>query len=137
MLLVAVAVLFGKALLEYCAPIFHHNLPDYFTKDLECVQKRALAIISHEQSHKQCFDFFGLKTLYDRRNDYCAKCFIGISASSHKLANLLPSRHEGNYNIRRKRAFDMPHFHRNSSSSPLFQWPCILSYILVLCTSLF
>lgn len=47
---------------------FHRNLSDYMylTKDLECVQKRALTIISHEQSYEQCLDFLGRKTLYDQ-----------------------------------------------------------------------
>ena len=35
-----------RPVLEYCAPLYHHALPDYLTKDIERVQKRALSIIS-------------------------------------------------------------------------------------------
>ena len=55
-----------RPVLQYCSPIFHHSLPEYPSKDLECVQKRALSITSPEQSHSQCLDSFGLSILRDR-----------------------------------------------------------------------
>ena len=42
-----------KPLLEYCWHVFHHSLPIYLCKDLESVQKRALAIISPNQIYAQ------------------------------------------------------------------------------------
>ena len=40
-----------KPVLDYCSPIFYHSLPEYLSEDLERVQKRALTIISPEQSY--------------------------------------------------------------------------------------
>lgn len=34
-----------RPVLEYCAPVFHHALPQYLSDDIEGVQKRALSII--------------------------------------------------------------------------------------------
>ena len=34
-----------RPVLEYCAPVFHHALPQYLSDDIERVQKRALSII--------------------------------------------------------------------------------------------
>ena len=33
-----------RPVLEYCAPLYHHALPDYLIKDTELFQKRALSI---------------------------------------------------------------------------------------------
>ena len=41
-----------RPVLEYCAQVFHHSLPEYLSADLERVQKRALAFIV-EVIHKQ------------------------------------------------------------------------------------
>ena len=35
-----------RQVLEYCAPLYHHPLPDNLSTDFECIQKRALSIIS-------------------------------------------------------------------------------------------
>ena len=34
-----------RPVLEYCAPVFHHALPQYLSDDIERVQKRVLSII--------------------------------------------------------------------------------------------
>ena len=63
------------------------------SEDLERVQKRALSIISPEQSYSQYLDSFR-----DGRDDHCAKLFNRISSSQHSLAHLLPQKHRGRYN---------------------------------------
>ena len=40
-----------RPVLEYCAPLYHHALPDNLSKDFECIQKRALSIISSGLSY--------------------------------------------------------------------------------------
>ena len=102
-----------RPVLEYCSPIFHHSLPDYLSEDLERVQKRALSIISPEQSYNQCLVSIGLSTLGDRRDAHCTKLFNDISSDQHKLASLLPPKHRGHYNTRHKRVYDLPRFYTN------------------------
>jgi hypothetical protein len=98
-----------RPLLEYCSQVFHHSLPKYLCDDLENVQKRALAIISPNQSYEHNLQKFNLATLKDRRMKLCDKLFSSIKSSeSHKLHNLLPPLQEENYDIRKKRVFNIP-----------------------------
>ena len=99
-----------RPVLEYCSPIFHHSLPDCLS---ERVQKRALSIIAPDKSYKHCLVSFGLSTLYDRRNDQCIKLFNSISPDQHKFACLLSPNHQGYYNTRQERVYDLPHFRTN------------------------
>ena len=98
-----------RPLLEYCSQVFDHSLPKYLCDDLENVQKRALAIISPNQSYEHNLQKFNLTTLKDRRMKLCDKLFSSIKSSeSHKLHNLLPPLQEENYDIRKKRVFNIP-----------------------------
>ena len=98
-----------RPLLEYCSQVFHHSLPKYLCDDLENVQKRALAIISPNQSYEHNLQKFNLATLKDRRMKLCDKLFSSIKSSeSHKLHNLLPPLQEENYDIRKKRVLNIP-----------------------------
>ena len=49
--------------LEYCAPLYHHALPDYLTKDSERIQKRALSIISPGLSYDDSLSMFNMASL--------------------------------------------------------------------------
>ena len=103
-----------RPVLEYGSPVFHHSLPDYLSNDLEQVQKRAMSIIAPCQSYRQSLDSFGLCSLRQRRDDLCSKVFTNItSTSDHSLAHLLPPRHQGSYNLRRTRTFQLPRFRTN------------------------
>ena len=99
-----------RPVLEYCSSIFHHSLPDCLS---ERVQKRALSIIAPDKSYKHCLVSFGLSTLYDRRNDQCIKLFNSISSDLHKFACLLSPNHQGYYNTRQERVYDLPDFRTN------------------------
>ena len=98
-----------RPLLEYCSQVFHHSLPIYLCEDFENVQKRALAIISPNQTYAQSLQKLNLTSLKERRSLLCDKWFSSIvSSESHKLHNLLPTLQEDNYNIRNKRLFSIP-----------------------------
>ena len=99
-----------RPVLEYCSPIFHHCLPDYLS---ELVQKRALSKIAPDKPCKHGLVSFCLSTLYDRRNDQCIKLFNSISSDQHKFACLLSPNHQGYYNTRQERVYDLPHFRTN------------------------
>jgi len=58
-----------RPVLEYCAPLYHHALPDYLNKDIERIQKRALSIISSGLSYDDSLSMFNMASLEDRRMD--------------------------------------------------------------------
>ena len=98
-----------RPVLEYCAPVFHHSLPNYLSDDLERVQKRVLSILSPGVPYQQNLKNFKLPTLQSRRKDLCDKLFKKIMCNPlHKLHDLLPQRHQPKYNLRKKTTFNIP-----------------------------
>ena len=90
-----------RPVLEYCAPVFHH--------DLERIQKRALSIISSGLSYTDNLMKLNISSLRDRRLKLCKKLFQSvISDTEHKLHHLLPPKNTSAYNLRRQRSFDCP-----------------------------
>ena len=103
-----------RPVLEYCAPVFHHALPQYLSDDIERVQKRALSIICPYASYSECLVRFDLVTLHARRVALCSKLFESItSCPDHKLVPVLPPKREHRYNLRESRAYAMPHARTN------------------------
>ena len=68
-----------RPVLEYCAPVFHHALPQYLSDDIERVQKRALSIICPYASYSECLVRFDLVTLHARCVALCSKLFESIT----------------------------------------------------------
>ena len=99
-----------RPVLQYYSPVIHHSLPDCLS---ERVQKRALSIIAPDKSYKHCLVSFGLRTLYDRRNDQGIKLLNSISSDQPNLACLLSPNLQGYYNTRQERVYDLPHFRTN------------------------
>ena len=62
-----------RPVLEYCAPPYHHELPDFLSKDIERIQKRALSIISPGLSYDDRLSMFNMASLEDGRIDQCEK----------------------------------------------------------------
>ena len=88
-----------RPLLEYCARLYHHALPDYLSDDMERVQKRALSIISPGLSYLANLSLFNLNSLKDRRTEQCNKFFEPIvSNTEHKLHHFLPLKNYITYN---------------------------------------
>ena len=86
--------------LEYCAPLYHHALPDYLNNDIERVQKRTLSIISPGLSYIDNFSSFNLNSLKDRRIEQCNKFFEPIvSNTEHKPHHFLPPKNHITHNI--------------------------------------
>ena len=97
-----------RAVLEYCSTVFHHALPTYLSEELERVQKRALSIISSEQTDLHSLATYQLESLYDRRVKQCNRLFDTISSPGHKLSALLPPKHVSKYNTRKKDVYNIP-----------------------------
>ena len=103
-----------RPVLEYCAPVFHHALPQYLSDDIERVQKRVLSIISPYSSYSECLTRFDLLTLHARRVALCNKLFESLtSCPDHKLSSVLPPKREHRYNLRQSRAYTMPRIYTN------------------------
>jgi hypothetical protein len=58
-----------RSTLEYCAHIWHGNLTNEQTRDIERIQKRALRIMLPELSYEEDLVKCKLKTLEGRRQD--------------------------------------------------------------------
>ena len=98
-----------RPVLQYCAPLYNHALPDYLTKDIERIQKRALSILSPGRYYDDSLSMFNMAFLEDRRIDQCEKkiSFI-LSNSDHKLHHFLSPENYCHYNLRRQRHFANP-----------------------------
>ena len=96
-----------RPVLECCAPVFYHALPQYLSDDIERVQKRVLSIICPYASYSECLVRFDLVTLHDRRVALCSKLFESITSwPDRKLLPVLPPK-------RQSRAYAMPRTHTN------------------------
>lgn len=93
-----------RPVLEYCAPLYHHALPDYLTKDIERIQRRALAIITPDLSYSESLLLYNMVSLEHRRSNQCNKFFESIvNNPDHKLRQLLPPTFTCKYNLRNPR----------------------------------
>ena len=97
-----------KPITEYACPVFHNNLTNYLSNELEAIQQRALKIILPRTSYDQALSRMGLQTLYARRQKLTESLFRDIESNvDHKLYNLLPplieidttSRNKSKYNV--------------------------------------
>ena len=97
-----------RHVLEYCAQAFHHSIPKYLADELETVQKRVLKILSPVMTYCEALEYYGLPTLFQRREDMCDKLFTSIIKDPmHKLHHLLPPKNETDYSFRTNRYFNM------------------------------
>ena len=98
-----------RPVLEFCAPLYHHALPDYLTKDIERIQRRALAIITPGLSYSESLLLYNMVSLEHRRSNQCNKFFESIvNNPDHKLHQLLPPTFTCKYNLRNPRKFVNP-----------------------------
>ena len=95
-----------RPVLEYCALLYHHALPDYLSKDIERIQRRALAIITPGLHYDESLSLYNIDSLENRRLDQCKLFFESIvNNPNHKLHKLLPPRNNCKYNLRNSRKF--------------------------------
>jgi len=99
---------------EYACPVFHTALPQYFSDQLERLQKRALPIIRiNDLSYRPALEVFNIPTLYDRREAIGNLMFQEISNNNHILYPLLPPPYLGTLRTRKNRKFQVPRFKTN------------------------
>ena len=74
-----------RPVLEYAVPIWQ-NIPDYLSKEIELVQKRAFKIIfSESESYAEALNFAQLPTLSTRRVQICQKYMARMRRENHPL----------------------------------------------------
>ena len=64
-----------RPVLEYACQVWHSNLPQYLSHEIEAVQKRALKAIYPESNYVTALQVAGLTTLEDRRYELCKSYF--------------------------------------------------------------
>ena len=64
-----------RPILEYCAQVWHYNIPDYLSKEIERIQSRAMKIINPSLSYNESLSELNIPTLFFRRELLCSKFF--------------------------------------------------------------
>ena len=112
--LVRVFITCIRPVLEYSCEVWHYSLPQYLSDEIERIQRRALRIIFPELTYSEAMDRANVVTLFQRRNNICARCFNRIySDTSHKLHGLIPRRHETPYHLRKNNCIEIPRYETN------------------------
>ena len=60
---------------EYGAQVWHYNIPEYLSAEVERIQLRAMRIIDSSLSYKDALVKYNLPTLLSRRNFLCSSFF--------------------------------------------------------------
>ena len=103
-----------RFIMDYAAPVFHHALPQYLMNELTRVEKRAMYIIFPKTDYKLALEKAAVVSVLEHHKRLCDNLFKDIVTDpSHKLYNLLPSRHKAKFNLRHKRFFNAEHFKTN------------------------
>ena len=100
-----------QSVILYACQVYHYSIPEYLSKSLERVQRRALRIIyGYDYSYKELLSQSKLTTLSERRSDLCSKFFDKImSDPQNNLYKLLPFNEDSHScDLRRKGRFHPP-----------------------------
>ena len=119
--LVTVYLSVVRPVLEYACPVWHTNLQQYLSDNIETIQKRALRCIFGGASYAEILSNVGWQTLKDRRDCICKKnYFNGMKSQTHKLHHLLPDERHVNYEMRQSKLYPLPSFsHANEPAVQL------------------
>ena len=97
-----------RSVLEYACAVWHSGLTSAQSNDIERVQKRCLRIIFPELSYSDALFVAGLDRLSVRREQIVRDTFKNMQLPSHILHNLLPSKHDHQFNSRDKYSYLLP-----------------------------
>jgi hypothetical protein len=64
-----------RPILEYACQVWHFNIQNFLSEDIERIQKHALKIIVPFSSYGEALKITGITTLYDRRKSLCDQFF--------------------------------------------------------------
>ena len=120
--LVTVYLSVVRPVLEYACPVWHTNLQQYLSDNIESIQKRALKCIFRGSSYNEILCNVGLQTLKDRRDCICKKYFNNMKAHTHKLHHLLPDERHVNYETRQSNLYPFPRTRTNIYRNSFIPW---------------
>ena len=90
-----------RPILEYCAQVWHYNIPEYLSKEIERIQSRALKIINPSSSYKESLSDLNIPTLYSRRELLCSNFFRKkVLPQTSPLFELVEPAEHPSYNLR-------------------------------------
>ena len=103
-----------RSVMDYAVPFFYHGLPQYLKNDLIRLKKRAISIINPNVEYLAA----GEKLLEEHHNLLCKNLFDKIvNNANHKLAALLPKKHNTHYALRNEHKFELPQFKTNRTKN--------------------
>ena len=111
-----------RPVLEYACPVWHTNLQQYLSDNIETIQKRALRCIFRGASYAEILSNVGLQTLKDRRDCICKKYFNSMKSETHKLHHLLPDERHVNYEMRQSKLYPLPKTRTNRYRNSFIPW---------------
>ena len=120
--LVTVYISVVRPVLEYACPVWHTNLQQYLSDNIETIQKRALRCIFRSATYADILSNVGLQTLKDRRDCICKTYFNNMKAHTHKLHHLLPGGRHVNYEMRQSNLYTLPKTRTNKYRNSFIPW---------------
>ena len=80
-----------RPVLEYACQVWHFNIQEYLSEDIEQIQRRALRILFPLMSYREVRDFTGIPLLKERRKTLCEQFFKKneLIKNNDKLSELL------------------------------------------------
>ena len=79
-----------RSVLEYCAPVWHTQIPTFLSDELEKVQRRALRILHPDKHYSEALILTDCPVLSDKRANLCTKTFSKICTPQSRLNHLVP-----------------------------------------------
>ena len=65
-----------RLVLEYAFQVWHFNIREFLSKDIEKIQRRAFRIILPSMSYREARNFTGIPLLKGRRETLCEHCIF-------------------------------------------------------------
>ena len=122
--LASVYVSVVRPVLEYVYPVWHNNLPQYLSDNIEVIQKTALKCTFPGLGYAEILRRINLDTLNVRRESTCQKYFDKIKVGTHRLNYLLPDKRHTEYNIRQEILYLLPITRTNRFRNSFIPWDC-------------
>ena len=90
-----------RPVLEYACQVWHFNMPEYLSDDIERVQKRALRIILPELCYADAREFINIPPLKERQESLCERFFLKHE-NLQTINEFLPNKSAATYDFRIK-----------------------------------
>ena len=90
-----------RPVLKYACQVWHFNIPEYLSDDIERVQKRTLRIILPELCYADAREFINIPRLKERRESLCERFFLKHE-NLQTINECLPNKSTATYDFRIK-----------------------------------